>query len=126
MHRMEFHLDSGQTSAVKTKHGLGDDLARLRSRHPSMREVPGMYKGCTRDTQGIPKGPTRSQYRSNPGATPEQHACSRLAAWGFPGSLGPGSTKLKEVPKSPGFEFLAGRTAKSALYNAGSACEGDA
>jgi hypothetical protein len=126
MHRMEFHLDSGQTSAVKTKHGLGDDLVRLRSRHPSIREVQGMYKGCTGDTQGIHKGYTRDQHARNTGATPEQHACSRLAARGFPRSLGPGPTKLKEIPKSPGFEFFAGRTTKSALYNAGSACEGDA
>src|ERR1039457_1403831 len=69
MHRMQFHWDSGQTSAVKTKHGLGDDLVEPQSRHPSIREVQGKYKGSTREVQGIHKGPTRSQHRSNTGAT---------------------------------------------------------
>jgi hypothetical protein len=39
--------------------------------------VEGMYKGCTRDTQGIPKGTTPSQHRSNTVAIPCQFAVSK-------------------------------------------------
>jgi hypothetical protein len=47
--KMRFPLNNGQANAVKTKPGLGGDAARLP-------KAPEMYKGCTRDVQGIIKG----------------------------------------------------------------------
>src|ERR1035438_5652 len=41
-----------------------------------IRRVQRLYNGCTTVVRGMPKGPTRSQHRSNPGAMPEQHACA--------------------------------------------------
>src|ERR1039457_6633207 len=38
-----------------------------------------MYKGCTRDVQGMYKGCTREQHARNTVATPEQHRSNTLA-----------------------------------------------
>src|ERR1039458_6932565 len=60
---MEFHLNNGQTSAVRIRHGLGGDTVGLpksaRMYKGCTRDVQGMYKGCTRDVQGMYKGCTR-------------------------------------------------------------------
>src|ERR1017187_5391750 len=41
-----------------------------------IRRVQRLYNGCTTVVRGMHKGPTRSQHRSNAGATPKQHACA--------------------------------------------------
>src|ERR1035441_636112 len=44
------------------------------NKHGDPSDAKAMYNGCTRDVQRMPKGTTGSQHRSNPGATPGQHA----------------------------------------------------
>ena len=71
------HLNKGLTIAVHTMPGLvGNAGALPKSRHehyaylPTTQELPKSYP---RDTQGIPKGPTGSQHRSNTLASPLQY-----------------------------------------------------
>ena len=67
--KVRIRLNSGQTKAVKSNLGLGGETGGLP-------KSPREYKGCTREVQGMYKGPTGSQHRSNAVATPEQHADS--------------------------------------------------
>src|ERR1039458_2774056 len=75
-------LNSVQTSPVNATAGIGGDIVWL----PTSRR---MYKGCTRDIQGIPKGTTRLQHRPNAVATPWQYRVSVQSANGVPSSPEP-------------------------------------
>jgi len=75
-------LNSVQTSPVNATAGIGGDIVGL----PKSRR---MYKGCTRDIQGIPKGTTRLQHRPNTVATPWQFRVSVQSANGVPSSPEP-------------------------------------
>src|ERR1035438_7714872 len=80
---MEFHLNNGQTSAVRIRHGLGGDTVGLPK---SVR----MYKGCTRDVQGMYKGCTRATQGNNIVTTPSQpHSNSRAPRQGQGKNKGP-------------------------------------
>src|ERR1039458_9148986 len=72
---MEFHLNNGQTSAVRIRHGLGGDTVGLP-------KSARMYKGCTRDVQGMYKGTTSSQHHRNPIATPGHRARAKARTKG--------------------------------------------
>src|ERR1035441_58150 len=50
------HLNTGPNCGVQSRQGRGGETVRLP-------KPPGVYKGCTRDVQGIPKGTTPSQHR---------------------------------------------------------------
>src|ERR1019366_6780507 len=75
-------LNNGQTNAVKPEPSLSGSPEE-RPKHSqesngSTRKTQRMHKACTTVVQGIDKGPTRSQYRSNAGATRSQRACYAL------------------------------------------------
>jgi hypothetical protein len=56
--------------------------------------VQGIYKGCTRDVQGIIKGYPREQHARNTGATPLLQAWKALAAQGLYEYWPPESSQL--------------------------------
>src|ERR1035441_1402793 len=68
-------LNSVQTSPVNATAGLGGDIVGL----PKSRR---MYKGCTRDVQGIYKGYPREQHAHNTVATPCHHRSRALLSSG--------------------------------------------
>ncbi len=86
--KMRFPLNSGETSAVNSRQGRGGDAGvlpkRLRVYKGCTRDVQGMHKGCTRDAQGMHKGAIPGYHRGITGARRGQPAQDRRAAAGIP------------------------------------------
>ena len=75
------HLNSGPTSAINTRHGLGADTVPAAE---SPAGVQGKPKGDPTETQGRPKGGPREPQGITTGLTPVHPACHWLAPGGPP------------------------------------------
>src|ERR1039458_4922630 len=68
------HLNTGPNCGVQSRQRRGGETVRLP-------KPPGVYKGCTRDVQGMYKGYPREQHLHNTVATPSLHRSRSRAAW---------------------------------------------